>query len=168
MSMINSLRVRHQYGTVRSTNNVHQSHPCIILALSEISLDSKSLWKPIHYLESPNPSCYIQLHMLVSHSYTAEGTQGSLTAVLITRKHCFFDKTHSERDPKWQTRSIVNNSTGKQLSLPPALMISQKAFSEMYFCTAHTEQQKLNLLIGVHFLILLQPCRRAKLKGMDM
>lgn len=57
---------------------------------------------------------------------------GSLTAVLITRKHRFCDRTHSERDPKWQTTSALNKHKGKPVSLPSALVTSQKASSEMW------------------------------------
>ena len=109
----------------------NQSHLCIIVALSKTSFDSRTLRKPVHYLESLNPRYYIQLHMLASQSYIAKRTHGSLTAVLITRKHRFCDRTHSERDPTWQTTSALNKPKGKPVSLPSALVTSQKASSEM-------------------------------------
>ena len=66
MSMTSTLCVLHRYGTARPLKNVHESHPCIIIALSETNkLQFKEVTKanPLFGITKPQEQCYIQLHM---------------------------------------------------------------------------------------------------------
>lgn len=64
--MTSTLCVLHRYRTARPLKNVHESHPCVIVALSETNkLQIKEVMKanPLFGITKSQEQYYIQLHM---------------------------------------------------------------------------------------------------------